>query len=215
MDRPLGSHAVRTASCYGRWWRPGTRACLRGRNGPHGHHQGRSDALALPGGRDPDELQVVVGPVRVTAVNELTDLREARCVDSCGQLFQPPNSSATDRWRCPGCGTHPRGGRSRAGGPGAGCRVRRQGGRPKPRALLPARRAGERDRAGPRQLFPGAESLGDIVAPFGSGEVPCPSRVLAFPRSRKRQRRRLCGRRSPTVLEAAAPATGRQPLPRI
>lgn len=73
---------------------------------------------------------------------------------------------------------------SRAGGPGAGCRVRRQGGRPRPGALLPARRAGERDRAGPGQpFFPGAEGLGDIVAPFGSGEVPCPlwgSSVPAF-----------------------------------
>src|SRR5215212_7965885 len=81
-------------------------------------HQGSTDALALPARRNPEELQVVVRPVRVMAVDELAHLKEARCVDSC-HLFHPPTEVlgilATD-WqpsgRRPQCGADdcPRGG---------------------------------------------------------------------------------------------------------
>jgi hypothetical protein len=78
----------------------------------HWRHQGSTDALALPARRNPEDLQVVVRPVRVMSFDELADPEEAGRVGSC-QRFDPPAQLlgvlAADRDRCPSCRYRARG----------------------------------------------------------------------------------------------------------
>src|SRR5829696_3847289 len=88
-DPGPGSRAARTVACCARWSRQVGPCALAVAALQHRRHQGRADALALPGRFDPEELQVPVGPVRVVVVEQLVDPQEAGRVGA-GQLLDPP-----------------------------------------------------------------------------------------------------------------------------